>query len=192
MRRSRSASCSPNARRLARCSLALLGAASLLWPVSAAAQARAEEDAASQSLDSDRDLAAWDIALTTDLLAPLSDGYGVRLEVAPARWLSLAASPTWLSAAGASGVALVVSAHAWPLAQGLDGPFVGPHLTVARVEGSGAARVMLGVGGEAGWQVVWEGLAVALSGTADWAARADGGPSGLGLGVRIGLGWAWR
>ncbi len=192
MRRSRSASCSPNARRLAPCSLALLGTAALLLPASAAAQSRAEENAASQALDSDRDLAVWDVALTTDVLAPLSGGYGARVEVAPARWLSLAASPTWLSATGASGVALVVSAHVWPLAQGLDGPFVGPHLTITRGEGSGAARVVLGVGGEAGWQLVWAGLAVALSGTVGWAARADGGTSGLVLGVRVGLGWAWR
>ena len=161
-------------------------------PGPAAAQARAERGAASQALESDRVRAAWDIALTTDVLAPLTAGYGVRVEVAPARWWSLAASPTWLGAASASGLALVVSVHVWPLAAGLDGPFLGPHLTGARVEADGAASVVLGAGGEAGWQLVWGGLAVALSGSVGWAGRVDGGASGLVFGLRVGLGWAWR
>lgn len=180
-----------NTRRLLVAALfAALFVASAAQP--AAAQSRAEVAAASQELGSDPDLAAWDIALTTDLLGPVFGSYGVRIEVAPTRWLSLAASPAWQTTDTASGLALVLSAHLWPMARGLDGLFVGPNVSAARLEGNGAAQIFLGAGAEAGWQIVWGGLAVAVSGEIGWATQTDGAASGLTLGARVALGWAWR
>ena len=158
----------------------------------AAAQSREEADAASQELGSDPDLAAWDIALTTDLLGPVFGSYGVRIEVAPTRWLSLAASPAWQTTDTANGLALVLSVHLWPMARGLDGLFIGPNVTAARLESNGAAQIVVGAGAEAGWQIVWGGLAVAVSGQVGWAAQTDGAVSGLTLGARVAIGWAWR
>ena len=158
----------------------------------ALAQSGAETAAASQELGSDPDVAAWDIALTTDLLGPVFGSYGVRVEVAPTRWLSLAASPAWQTTDTASGLALVLSAHLWPLGRGLDGLFVGPNVSAARLESNGSAQIVVGAGAEAGWQIVWGGLAVAVSGQIGWAAQTDGAASGLTLGARVALGWAWR
>ena len=179
-----------NTRRLllAAVSLAVLFAA----PSSSRAQARAETEAATQELGSDPDVAVWDVALTTNVLSPVFGSYGARVEVAPAAWLSLAVSPAWLSATNATGLELTVSAHVWPLAAGLDGPFVGPHLRGARVEINGAASAVLGVGAEVGWQIVWGGLAVAMSGEVGWETRTDSGDANLSLGARLALGWAWR
>jgi hypothetical protein len=181
-----------NTRRLPRLALALAAAALLAEAAPALAQSRQELDAASQALDSDPDLAAWDLALTTNLLGPLFGSYGARVEVAPTRWLSLAASPAWLVTAGGSGVALDLAAHLWPLGAGLDGAFVGPSLTAARLDGNGAPDFTLGASCEAGWQAVWSGLAVSVSAEVGWAVRAGDASSSPWVGVRVGLGWAWR
>ncbi len=168
--------------------LVLLGALGLVAPDAARAQARPDRPAPSQHLASDRDLSAWDVALTVDVLGPLSARYGARLEVAPARWASVALGMDWRPPHGDDAVDLTASAQLWPLADGLEGPYIGSGVVLARR----AAGLGWAAQGEVGWQWVWSGVVLAGAARCGWHAPHAGEAQGLELGARLALGWAWR
>jgi hypothetical protein len=168
--------------------LTILAAASAGGSTDAAAQARPDREAPSQRLASDPDRSVWDVTLTLDALGPLFGRYGAQLEVAPVRWGSLAIGAAW-RAGGASGDAnLSVGARLWPLAEGLEGPFLGPTLVAA----GRASTLTWGAEVEVGWQFVWDGWVVAAGARCGWHTGLPGGAQAVEFGARLAIGRGWR
>jgi hypothetical protein len=129
--------------------------------------------------------------VTADPVAIATGRYGVQLEALFGGAHGFWVAPAW---AWGSGLSLELAYHIWPLARGLSGPFLGP-LGGAVLGPSPRGWEAAWLGGEAGYQHVWSGLALGLAVgvVARWEAegtRQRGQPA-AGLRVRLALGWAW-
>lgn len=139
------------------------------WP------ARADAPAPSQALRSDPEPPRPTIALTADAGAVIFGDYAVRLDVLLAPALSLGVSAGASHRAATDDALLEIDATLWCLGQGLEGAFVS---AVVGLAWAGPWTQEPGItprlGGQAGWQFLWESLAISLGGGAHAAFRGDG------------------
>lgn len=174
---------------------AVLLLAVLVAPSFAAAQSRADVDAPSQAVSTDGRVAhAW-LSLRTDVVSPFLGAWGGTLDVAPLPWLSIGVTPTYVSRGSGTGLAADATLRVWPLGRGLDGLFVGGVVSVLRTSLDDVATTALGAGADAGWQLVWSGLTLTVSGGAEWMGAVDGpsqGIEGWSARVRVEVGATFR
>jgi hypothetical protein len=139
------------------------------------ASARGDAPAPTQALASDPAPARPSYALTADGGAILVGDYAARLDVLVVPALSIGVLAGASHRASTDDVLLEVDATLWFLGLGLDGPFLSAVAGLAwagpwAAEGSITPRA----GGQAGWQLTWDSLAISLGGGAHAALRADG------------------
>ena len=139
------------------------------------ASARADAPSPSQELASDPAPPRPSLALTADGAAIILGDYAARLDVLAAPFVSLGVLVGASHRAASDDVLLEADATVWFLGRGLEGPFLS---AIGGFAWAGPWAQEPGLtprfGGQAGWQLQWESLAISLGGGAHAAFRATG------------------
>jgi hypothetical protein len=137
--------------------------------------ARADAPPPSQVLASDPAPPKPSIALSADGAAIVLGDYAARLDLLVHPFVSVGLLAGASHRAATDDVLLEGNATLWLLGQGLEGPFVS---AIAGLTWAGPWAQSTGItprlGGECGWQFLWESMTIGLGGGAHVAIRADG------------------
>lgn len=137
--------------------------------------ARADAPAPSQVLESDPAPPQPTYGLSADGAAIAMGDYAARLEVLLLPALSLGVSAGASRRRGTDDLLLELLPTLWCLGEGLEGPFVS---AAAGLAWAGPWNQTTGwtlrLGGEAGWQFLWESLSISLGAGAHAAVSEDG------------------
>jgi hypothetical protein len=154
--------------------LRLLVAASFLATV-APHTARADAPPPSQVLTSDPSAPRPSFALTADGAAIVLGDYAARLDVLLAPFVSIGLLAGASHRAASDDILLEGDGTLWLLCEGLEGPFVSGIVGLAWAgPWTQEPGVTPRLGGQAGWQFLWESLVISLGGGAHAAFRPDG------------------
>ena len=170
---------------------------SLALVVGPVVAARADAEPPSQALAGDPEVPVPGLALSVDAGAAWRLDDTLRVEGATARWLSVWGEAGASERHGGVGLLLQAGLSVWPMAEGLEGPWLSPSVGVSLAgpwNGEDpTARSVWRAGIQAGWQFTWEGFCVALGGGASVFVPLEGrGAPSVEPGVRAALGLVWR
>ncbi|MEM9068255.1 MAG: hypothetical protein AAGE52_07100 [Myxococcota bacterium] len=150
------------------------------------------QDTAAPSLEvSSDDLGKpwWAYGASADAVGAAFGDYQLRLDLGLSRHHGIALSPGWRRD-GDHGPMLGVAYSVWPMGRGLHGLALSVTGDVAWIRG--ADRVDLALGGEVGYQYVWDGLLLGVAVGAERTWRFEGQRArSIAPIVRVQLGWAW-
>lgn len=161
----------------------LRGAAILLLGVGALAVqpagASADAPPPEQALATDPARPLPHLGASADAIGIVLGDYALRLEGAPDPWHALTVEIGLSRRHGGDALLLELGWSVFPLAIGLEGPFVHAAIGVAWAgawngEAPGA-RSMLRFGGELGWQFLWEDVSITLAAGATGFVELEGG-----------------
>lgn len=160
-------------------------------PIAGAAGTVGAQDADAPSLEfaTDPEPPDWSYAVTGDVLAPVFSAWVVEMEIAPAPYLSVRVSPQLATGGESIGWGLETGVYLWPLANGVEGLYVGPSVGIAAVDGV----VVTMLGAEGGWQFVWEGVVLGLGMGVTFVDPLEDaqGAGQLAPRMRLAVGYAW-
>ena len=166
-----------------------VGLVAALVPVAGRAMGQ-ERAAPSLRVETDAEVPVRTLAATVDPLAAFFARYGVEVELAVADLHSIRLLPQLEVGEPDDALGLEVGYHLWPLAQGLEGLFLGPAVALSVTSPGRAVRV-LGVL-EVGYQLVWDGIVLAacvgLAADRDLTTQSA---IRVRARVRLALGYAW-
>jgi hypothetical protein len=154
---------------------AMLRALALVSFLASTAVVHADAPAPSQALASDPEPPRPSLGLSADGAAILVGDYAARLDVLVLPALSIGGVIGASHRRATDDVLLELVASLWCLGEGLEGPFVSAAAGVAwGGPWNQAPSWSVRLGGDAGWQFLWQSLSITLGAGAHAAVRDDG------------------